>query len=112
MKKTFIFLTILTSCFTAKLAAFAADTYIGQAIIESGKASYHASNSTAHALVASGQVISAASAVPFAIVGSVGAVSNEVANNLMDAATITPGTPLEVSDQAIMVGPPPGDFLR
>jgi len=111
MKKTFVFLTILTFCFTANLAAFAANTYSGQAIIESGKASYHASNSVSHALVASGQVVSAASAVPFAIVGSVGAVSNEIANDLIDAATAPSGMPLEITDQNVTVGPSPGKAL-
>jgi len=112
MKKTFIFLAIVTFCFTANLTAFAADTYIGQAIIESGKASYHASSSAAYALVASGQVVSAAAAVPFAIAGSVGAVSNEIANDLIDAATTPPGKPLEITDITVMAGPSPDEALH
>lgn len=108
MKKTFISLIVLTFCLIISSYSFAGSTHSGQALKDSGQASYHASKSAAHAIVASGQVVSAATAVPFAIGGSLGAVSNEIANDLLDAAT----APLEITDQTVTVGPPPGEALQ
>ncbi|MBF0303728.1 MAG: hypothetical protein HQK73_11870 [Desulfamplus sp.] len=91
---------------------FAADTHSGQALDESGKAGSHASNSAAHAIISTGKVTSAASAIPLSIGGSVGAVSSEIANELMDAATAPAGTPLEISDESVTVGTPPDEALK
>ena len=108
MKKTFISLIVLTFYLIISSNSFAGSTHSGQALKDSGNASYHASKSAAHAIVASGQVVSAAAAVPFAVGGSLGAVSNEIANDLLDAAT----APLEITDQTVTVGPPPGEALQ
>ncbi|MBU0943779.1 MAG: hypothetical protein KKE53_04925 [Proteobacteria bacterium] len=88
-----------------------ADTHSGRAVEELSKAGSHASASAAHGIVASGQVTSAASAVPLAISGSAGAVSTEIAKDLMKAATAPIGTPLEITDESVTVGPPPDKAL-
>lgn len=91
--------------------SFASENHSGQAIRETGKSGSHASASVGHALAGSGQVTSAASAMPFAIVGSAGAVSTKVSNELMEAATAPIGTPLEITEESITVGPPPSEAL-
>jgi len=91
--------------------SFAGDTHSGQAVEQAGKAGSHASASAAHAIAGSGQVTSAVSAVPLAVSGSAGAVSTEVAKDLMEAATAPIGTPLEITDKAITAGPPPNKAL-
>lgn len=90
---------------------FAGDnTHSGQAIQESAQASGNASGSAAHSIIASGQMTSAASAVPLSVGGAVlssaGAVSAGVANDSMKAATAPIGTPLEVTDESITTMPP------
>ena len=84
--------------------SFGGNTHSGQAVKEAGKAASHASSSAAHAIVGSGQVTSAASAVPLAIAGSAGAVCTEIAKDLMEAATAPIGTPLEITDESISRG--------
>lgn len=92
-------------------SAFAENiAHAGQAVQESAQASGHASASAAHSIVASGQVTSAASAVPLsvggAVLGSAGAVSAGAAHDSMKAATAPIGTPLEVTDESITTMPP------
>ena len=86
------------------------NTYSGQAIKEGVQASGHASASAANSIAASGQVTSAAMAVPLsvggAVLGSAGAASASAANQSMRAATAPIGTPLEVTDEAITITPP------
>ncbi len=86
------------------------NTHAGQAVDESVQASGHASASAAHSMAASGQVTSAASAVPLAIGGAVmqsgGAASTSAARELMNAASAPIGTPLQVTDDAIVTMPP------
>jgi hypothetical protein len=66
--------------------------------------------SAAHAIVASGQVTSAASSVPLsvggAVLGSAGAVSTGAAKDSLKAATSPIGKPLEVTEEAITTMPP------
>ncbi len=95
-------------------AACAQSTNSKQAIKESGAAGFHASKSVGHSIVTSGKVVSAASAVPLAIVGSAGSVSTQMANGSMNAATsdIPIGSPLEITDETITVGPPPDQILK
>jgi hypothetical protein len=92
--------------------SFADDTHSGRALGESGRTSSHASASTAHSFAGSGQAVSAVSAVPFYVSGTIGAVSNEVAVDLMDAATAPIGTPLIITDESVITGPPPNDALK
>ncbi|MBF0572359.1 MAG: hypothetical protein HQK69_01165 [Desulfamplus sp.] len=106
-----IVITIMGAFLMTKYS-FAADTNSGQALDESGKAGAHASNSAAHAIISTGKVTSAASAIPLSIGGAAGAVSSEIANDLMDAATAPAGTPLEISDESVSVGPPPDEALK
>jgi len=97
--------------FASNLGVLAADTHSGQAVEDASKAGSHASASAAHGVVASGQVTSAASAVPLAVSGSAGAVSTEIAKDLMEAATAPIGTPLEMTDESVVAGPPPNEAL-
>lgn len=78
----------------------------GQAIKSSVNASLQASASFAHALAASGQATLAVSAIPFAIGGSVGAVSGQIANDSMRAANTPIGTPLPITDEVLTIAPP------
>lgn len=91
--------------------AFAGEnTHSGQAVKNSAQASGHASASAAHTIAASGQVTSAAIAVPLSIggaaLGSAGAVSAGMAHDSMKAATAPIGTPLEITEEAIITTPP------
>ncbi|MBW1650072.1 MAG: hypothetical protein JRJ44_05265 [Deltaproteobacteria bacterium] len=108
---------IIFTIFTAFIlifygCAFAGDTHSGQAAAESAKAGSHVSKSVAHAIMGTGQVVSAASAVPLAISGAVGGVSAELAKDLMDAATRPIGEPLEITDETVSVDPPPDQVLK
>ena len=86
------------------------ETHSGRAVQESGRASVHASASAAHAIAASGQATSAVSAVPLsysgAVLGSAGAVSAQTARSLAKAATAPIGTPLDITEESIMIMPP------
>ncbi|MBL4775104.1 MAG: hypothetical protein JKY87_03500 [Mariprofundus sp.] len=92
--------------------SFAGDTHSGHAVKQAGKAGSHGSASAAHSIAGSGQVTSAASAVPLAIAGSVGEVSAGIAKGLMKAATSPIGTPLEITDESITAGPAPDKALK
>ncbi len=107
--KTLAIASAVTMIWTVN--SFGGDTHSGQAVKEAGKAGSHASASAGHAIVGSGQVTSAASAVPLAIAGSAGAVSTEIAKDLMEAATAPIGTPLEITDESVTAGPPPNEAL-
>ena len=112
MNKSGIFIAAISVVMLFSVNSFGADTHSGQAIEEASKAGSHGSAASAHAIVGSGQVTSAASAVPLAIGGSAGAVSNEMAKDLMDAANAPIGTPLEITDEPITAGPPPDEALK
>ena len=86
----------------------AGESYSGQAICESAKASSHAGRAAAYGIAASGQAVSAAAAAPFAVAGSAGMVCTHVADALMDAASGC----LPVTDQSITAGPPPDEALH
>ena len=91
--------------------AFAGDTYSGQAIKHSGQASVHASAAAGNSVVGAAQLTSGAVAVPLYVVGSVGAASTYIADELMEAATTPVGEPLVITDETITVGPPPDKVL-
>ncbi|MFZ3018736.1 MAG: hypothetical protein WA056_09805 [Gallionella sp.] len=85
----------------------AADSSLsGQAIRNASGASLNASASVAHAIAASGQATLAVSAIPFAIGGSVGAVSGQIAKDSMKAANTPIGAPLAVTDEVLTIAPP------
>lgn len=101
---------IFLSFFVIGSALAGDNTYSGQAIKEGVQSSGHASASAANSIAVSGQVTSAAIAVPLsvggAVLGSAGAASASAANQSMRAATAPIGTPLEVTDEAITITPP------
>lgn len=86
--------------------AMADSSLSGQAIQNASRASLQASANVAHAIAASGQATLAVSAIPFAIGGSVGAVSGQIANDSMRAAATPIGTPLTITDEVLTIAPP------
>jgi hypothetical protein len=108
--RTVIFALLITVFFS--VSAFAGNTHSGRAAKEAGKASSHASASSAHAIAGSGQITSAASAFPLFVSGAAGAVSAEIATDLMEAATAPAGAPLVITDEAVTAGPSPADALK
>ena len=110
-----MFNRIVNAVFLFALASSATyakeDTHAGRSITYSGQAGTAASGSAAHSIAASGQVTSAASAIPLsvggAVLGSAGAVSAQAAHDSMKAATASPiGTPLNITDEVITTMPP------
>ena len=103
----------ITSLFflSTSIYAFAADTHSGQAVEEASKVGSHASASIGHGIAASGQVTSAASVIPLAIIVSADAVSTGIAKELMNAATAPIGTPLTITDESVTTSPPPNEAL-
>lgn len=87
-------------------AAIADASLSGQAVKGSVNASLQASASFAHALAASGHATLVVSAIPFAIGGSVGAVSGQIANDSMRAANAPIGTPLTITDEVLTIAAP------
>lgn len=91
--------------------AFAGEnTHSGRAVDDAAQSSGNASGSAAHSIAASGQVTSAAVAVPLSVggvvLGTAGAASVGSANDSMRAATSPVGKPLEITDETITVMPP------
>ena len=91
---------------------YAADTHSGQAAKHAANSGSHASGSAAHAIMSSGQVASAAAAIPLSTIGSAGKVSGQISKELMDAATAPIGTPLEITEESIVAGPPPNEAIK
>jgi len=73
----------------------------------SGQSMGHSAIAAGHSVVGAAKLTSAAVALPLVIVGSVGAVSAYMGNSLMKAANKPIGEPLEISDEALTVGPSP-----
>jgi len=111
--KTFrnIIMVSMISLGTLVSGASASSNHSGQALKHAVQSGSHASGSVAHVIMGSAQVASAAVAIPLAVVGSVGEVSKQISENLMDAAFAPIGTPLEVSDESFVVGPPPNELI-
>mgnify|MGYP003571727311 CR=1 FL=1 len=92
--------------------SYATDTHAEKAVKKSITASGNASASAAHAIVATGQVTSAASAIPLQVAGSIGTVSKKIGNELMKVATEPIGTPLVITDESITAGPLPSEAMK
>ena len=90
----------------------AESTHAEEAVKKSAQASGNASASAAHSIAASGQVTSAAIAVPLKAVGAVGAASAQAGDGLSKAASAPIGTPLQVTDEAITAGPLPSEAMK
>ncbi len=106
MKKTPLLLAMIlgVSC------AFAQSGNARKALNESGQASGHAGASAGHGILASGQVTSAAIAVPLsvggAVLGAAAAIATGAADSAMNAANTPIGQPLPVTDHVITTMPP------
>lgn len=102
--------TLLSLGIVGNAFAGSEDTHAGRAVNEGIQTSGHASASAAHSIIASGQVVSAAAAVPLSIGGAVlvsgGLASVGAANGSAKAASAPIGTPLEITDEAIVTIPP------
>ncbi|MGR5148260.1 hypothetical protein ACQKP8_17130 [Photobacterium alginatilyticum] len=112
MNKSILFAIASTIVLACSSSAIASGNHSGQALKETGESGSHASASVGHSIAGSGQVTSGASAIPLAVVGSVGTVSKTVSNELMEAATAPIGTPLEITEESISAGPPPSEALK
>jgi hypothetical protein len=106
LKKTPLLLVLImgVSC------AFAQSGNARKALNESGQASGHAGASAGHGILASGQVTSAAIAVPLsvggAVLGAAATIANGAADSAMNAANAPIGQPLPVTDRVITTMPP------
>lgn len=112
MKLVKTLLIAFTMTFLFSSQSFAGGTHSGQAVLEGGQVSTHASASVAHATVGTAQLTSAASAAPLYVIGAAGAISTAIADGLIEAATVPAGTPLAVSDECVTAGPPPDKALE
>lgn len=94
----------------ATAAGAADDTHAERAVLDSGRASAHASGSAAHGIAASGQATSAIMAVPLsvggAVLGTLGDASTGAAQASMNAAKRPVGAPLELTEEVITIMPP------
>lgn len=108
VRQVFLFGSLTLALATPTLAQDTSQA--GQAVTNGLQASGHASASAAHSIAASGQLTSAAIAIPLmsagAVAGSVGTASKGAAGESMRAATAPIGTPLEVTDESITVMSP------
>ena len=90
--------------------AFAQSGNARKAVNESGQASGHAGASAGHGILASGQVTSAAIAVPLsvggAVLGAAASIATGAADSAMNAANAPIGQPLPVTDRVITTMPP------
>lgn len=115
MRITTIALSVFAFVVASPVSAADNQTHAGRAATLSGQASAATSGSAAHAIAASGQVTSAAIAVPLAVGGSAltsaGTASTASANASMDAATAPIGTPLPITDES-MTSIPPDQALK
>ena len=105
-----VFVLIALACLAGTCSAEC--TYSGRALQESASVSSHASAAAVYGAVALTQAVSAVAAVPFGMAGSAGAVSAQISEGLMDAATTPVRGPLPISDRIITAGPSPDQALR
>ena len=112
MKKSMFFLVSIVLVLMVAGYSSAQSTYSGEAVKESGKAGSAASKSVVNSIAASGQATSAVSAVPLAASGAAGAVSGQIAQDLVNAASQPIGKPLEITDETVTAGPPPDQALK
>lgn len=91
--------------------AYAGDTHSGRAVTHSVQASVHSAEAVAHVSAGAVQVTSGVVAIPLYVIGSVGAASTHVADELMKVATTPVGEPLEITDETVTAGPPPDKVL-
>jgi hypothetical protein len=105
-----VFLFGSLACVAASAAWAQGTSQAGQAVTNGSQASGHASASAAHSIAASGQLTSAAIAIPLmsagAVAGTVGSASTGAAGGSMRATTAPIGTPLEVTDESVTVMSP------
>jgi hypothetical protein len=97
--------TLLLVLMLGSVSAHAQSGNARKALTESGQASAHVGASAGHGILASGQVTSAAVAVPLsvggAVLGAAGSAATGLADSAMNAANAPYGQPLPVTDRVI-----------
>ncbi len=63
-------------------------------------------------MVAGAKLVSGVAAVPLKAAGAVGELSGDMGDSLWEAANAPADGPLPVTDDAVTVGPPPGEAIR
>lgn len=112
MKQLFkLIMASIIMIITINSQAFAQGTHAGKAIKNASAAGSHASQSAAHSIAATGQVVSGIIAVPLMSAGAVGGVSARMGEELRDAANAPATGPLEISDETVTTGPAPDQAI-
>ena len=107
--KRVAFLISLIFCLSSTAALAGQST---QAAACSGESVSKASQASVHSIAASGQVVSAAVAVPMIIVGQSAKVSAQIGEALWEAAKARNGEPFEIAEETVTAGPPPDEAVN
>ena len=78
----------------------------------SSQAITHSIHAVGESMVAGAKLVSGVAAVPLKAAGAVGELSGDLGDSLWEAANAPAGGPLPITDDAITVGPPPGEAIR
>ena len=84
----------------------------GGSLEHSARALQHSVNAVAYSVTAGAQLVSGAAAIPLGFAGAVGGISQDLSEELWDAANAPIGTPLPITDEVVTVGPPPSEAIR
>lgn len=84
----------------------------GGSLEHSSRALQHSVNAVGYSVTAGAQLVSGAAAIPLGFVGAVGQMSQDLSEELWDAANAPIGTPLPITDKVVTVGPPPSEAIR
>ena len=79
----------------------------GDSVQHSGYASANSARAVGHSVAAVGKTALTVAAVPFVLVGKVGAVSLSTGEAMLDLA----GTPFEIGDEVVTAGPSPDKMI-
>ena len=107
MKKRLIYLLSVVALTTTYTACAADGSFR-----HSGRAVQHSGNAIGYSLVATGQFVAGALAIPLGFSAQVGTVSGQMSDELWEAANAPIGAPLPITEQTITVGPPPGEAIN
>lgn len=78
----------------------------------SSRAVTHSLQAVGEGMVAGVKLVSGVAAVPLKAAGAVGELSSEMGDAFWEAANAPVNGPLPVTDDAITVGPPPGEAIK
>ncbi len=89
----------------------ASPSVAGGSAQHSGRALQHSVNAVGYSAVASAQFVSAVAAIPLGFGGTLGAISQDMSDELWEAANSPVGAPLPITDDVVTVGPPPSEAM-